>query len=69
LPRLDHQSDVVGVDELVLVTSHQQLGSPTEEVETGVGNKKEDALESGDRLYVRGTLPDETTKRPVNRLS
>jgi hypothetical protein len=59
---LDHQSDVVGVDEGVLMTTHQQLGSPTEELETGMGDEEKDALERGDRLHVRGTLPDETTK-------
>jgi hypothetical protein len=62
LAPLDHQSDVVRVDEVVLMTTHQELGTPTEEVETGVGDKKENALERGDRLHVRGTLPDETTK-------
>jgi hypothetical protein len=50
------------MDELVLTTSHQQLGSPPEEVETGVGDKQENALERGDRLHVRGTFPDKTTK-------
>jgi len=64
---LIEEGGIVGMDKSVLMTAHQIVGLPAEEMKAGWGNESIDAVDGGDGGEVRRLLLDEVLKRSNDR--